>query len=37
MLTRPLASLIGFGMRPEQVVDQIVAAWLRAMAPDSKT
>jgi AcrR family transcriptional regulator len=34
MLTRPLASLIGFRMRPEQVVDQVVAAWLRAMAPD---
>jgi hypothetical protein len=34
MLTRPLADLIGFGMRSEQVVDQIVAAWLRAMAPD---
>jgi AcrR family transcriptional regulator len=33
-LTRPLAALIGFEMRPEQVVDQIVAAWLRAMAPD---
>lgn len=32
-LTRPLAKLIGFGASPEEVVDQIVRAWLRAMAP----
>lgn len=33
MLTRPLGPLIGFKMSEEEVLDQIVAAWLRAMAP----
>ena len=33
-LTRPLATLLGFKMREDEVVDQIAAAWLRAMAPD---
>jgi AcrR family transcriptional regulator len=33
-LTRPLARLIGFGASQEEVVDQIVRAWLRAMAPE---
>lgn len=33
-LTRPLAALIGFALPQEDVVDQIVQAWLRAMAPE---
>jgi AcrR family transcriptional regulator len=33
-LTRPLAALVGFDAPREQVVDQIVELWLRAMAPD---
>ena len=33
-LTRPLAKLIGFGESQDVVVDQIVRAWLRAMAPE---
>jgi hypothetical protein len=37
-LTRPLAeSLIGFGTPLEEVVDQIVDAWLRAMALEEET
>jgi AcrR family transcriptional regulator len=41
LLTRPLAeSLIGFGTPPNEVVDQIAEAWLRAMAlgeaPDAR-
>ena len=33
LLTRPLAeSLIGFRTPPSEAVDQIVQAWLRAMA-----
>jgi len=35
LLTRPLAeSLVGLGRPPAEVVDQIVDAWLRAMAPE---
>jgi AcrR family transcriptional regulator len=38
MLTRPLAqSLIGLDAPPNEVVDQIVQAWLRAMALDKET
>jgi AcrR family transcriptional regulator len=33
-LTRPLARLIGFDMSQEEVADQIVRAWLRAMGPE---
>jgi AcrR family transcriptional regulator len=33
-LTRPLAALVGFDAPREQIVDQIVDMWLRAMAPD---
>jgi len=33
LLTRPLASLIGFERPPEEVVSQMVEAWLRAMTP----
>jgi len=37
LLTRPLAeSLIGFQTASDEVVDQIVAAWLRAMAPEEQ-
>jgi AcrR family transcriptional regulator len=36
-LTRPLAALVGFDAPREQVVDQIVDLWLRAMAPDEDT
>jgi len=32
-ITRPLAALVGFDRPEEEVVDQIVAAWLRAMSP----
>ena len=34
LMTRPLADLIGFHTSQEEVVSQIVAAWLRAMAPE---
>src|SRR2546421_11740876 len=34
LITRPLAVLIGFDKPQEQVVDEIVEAWLRTMAPD---
>jgi AcrR family transcriptional regulator len=38
LLTRPLAeSLIGFRTPPNEVVDQIVEAWLRAMASEEET
>lgn len=38
LLTRPLAeSLIGFRTPPAEVVDQIVDAWLRAMASEVST
>jgi AcrR family transcriptional regulator len=33
LLTRPLASLIGFKLPQEEVVRQIVEAWVRAMVP----
>jgi AcrR family transcriptional regulator len=33
LITRPLAALVGFNRPPEEVVDQIVEAWLRTMAP----
>ncbi|MBO0682417.1 MAG: helix-turn-helix transcriptional regulator [Candidatus Dormibacteraeota bacterium] len=37
LLTRPIAEpLIGFGAGPSEVVDQIVQAWLRAMAPEEE-
>jgi hypothetical protein len=32
-LTRPLAALIGFAPSREQVVDEVVTFWMRAMAP----
>jgi hypothetical protein len=36
-LTRPLAeSLVGFGTPLADFVDQIVGAWLRAMAPEGE-
>jgi AcrR family transcriptional regulator len=36
-LTRPLAeSLIGFGTPLDEFVDQVVDAWLRAMAPEAE-
>jgi len=36
-LTRPLAeTLIGFGTPLNEFVEQVVAAWLRAMAPDEE-
>jgi AcrR family transcriptional regulator len=34
LITRPLAALIGFNGPQEEVVDQIVEAWLRTMTPD---
>jgi AcrR family transcriptional regulator len=34
LMTRPLAALMGFNRPQEEVVDQIVEAWLRTMAPD---
>jgi len=37
LMTRPLADLIGVHMSQEDVVQQIVAAWLRAMAPEKQT
>jgi hypothetical protein len=38
LLTRPLAeSLIGFTTLPHEVVDEIVEAWLRAMAVEEET
>src|SRR5262249_51613970 len=33
-LTRPLAGLVGLQIAREQFVDQVVGAWLRAMAPN---
>jgi AcrR family transcriptional regulator len=36
LITSPLAKLIGFNQSEEEVIDQIVAAWLRTMAPDGK-
>jgi AcrR family transcriptional regulator len=37
-LTRPLAEpLIGFSESPSELLDEIVQAWLRAMAPDSQS
>jgi AcrR family transcriptional regulator len=33
-LTRPLAALVGFEAAREDVVDQVVELWLRAMKPD---
>lgn len=33
-LTRPLAGLVGLKTRQEKFVDQVVAAWLRAMTPE---
>jgi AcrR family transcriptional regulator len=33
-LTRPLAALVGFESTREQVVDQVVELWLRAMTPE---
>jgi AcrR family transcriptional regulator len=35
-ITRPLAALIGFNRPQEEVVDQIVEAWLRTMAPEKE-
>jgi hypothetical protein len=34
-LTRPLAALVGFQSSREDVVDQVVEFWLRAMAPEA--
>jgi AcrR family transcriptional regulator len=34
LITRPLAVLVGFNWPQNEVVDQIVEAWLRTMAPD---
>jgi AcrR family transcriptional regulator len=34
LITRPLAALVGFNRPQGEVVDQIVEAWLRTMAPD---
>jgi AcrR family transcriptional regulator len=34
-LTRPLAGLVGFAPDRQQLVDQVVEAWLRAMAPET--
>jgi AcrR family transcriptional regulator len=34
MLTRPLATMMGFDQPIDKVVDQIVDAWLRAMSPE---
>jgi AcrR family transcriptional regulator len=34
LITQPLAALVGFDGPREDVVDQIVEAWLRTMAPD---
>ena len=36
LITSPLARLIGFNQSEEQVIDQIVDAWLRTMAPDGR-
>ncbi|MBJ7596795.1 MAG: TetR family transcriptional regulator [Candidatus Dormibacteraeota bacterium] len=36
LITRPLAALIGFNRPQEEVIDQIVEAWLRTMAPDKQ-
>lgn len=33
-LTRPLAGLVGYRTTEDQFVDQVVAAWLRAMKPE---
>src|SRR5439155_538484 len=33
-LTRPLAALVGFEAARENVVDQVVELWLRAMEPE---
>jgi hypothetical protein len=33
LITRPLAALVGFDRPQEEVVDQIVEAWSRTMAP----
>jgi hypothetical protein len=35
-LTLPLAALIGSAPTRDQVVDQVVNFWLRAMSPDSR-
>jgi hypothetical protein len=38
LLTRPLAeALIGFQTPESELLDEIVHAWLRAMAPESHT
>jgi TetR/AcrR family transcriptional regulator, mexJK operon transcriptional repressor len=34
LLTQPLAAAVGLDMSQDEVVDDIVRAWLRAMAPD---
>ena len=34
-LTRPLAALVGYTPSREQLIAEVVAAWLRAMAPDA--
>lgn len=34
LLTRPLAMQAGFSMPPEEVIEEISGAWLRAMAPE---
>jgi AcrR family transcriptional regulator len=36
LITRPLADLIGLRTSQEDVVQQLVAAWLRAMAPEEQ-
>jgi AcrR family transcriptional regulator len=33
-LTRPLAALVGFAPERQQLVDQVVEAWLRSMRPE---
>jgi hypothetical protein len=38
LLTQPLAqALVGFDIPQPQVLDQIVHAWLRAMAPEQES
>ena len=34
-LTRPLAALVGFAPSRQQLVEQVVDAWLRTMVPAS--
>jgi hypothetical protein len=35
-LTRPLAALVGYAPDRQRLVEQVVDAWLRAMAPVSE-